>query len=367
MGLDKVFLVDTTLRDGEQTPFVNFKEKEKLKIAYLLDILGVDEIEAGIPASGDDEKKYFEKLFALSLRAKIFSWNRLSRSDITASIICGVKNVHICVPSSDIHIYKKLKKDKDWIIFKMNKVLDFCTTKDLSVTLGFEDASRADFEFLKVLVSEINKYDVKRVRYADTIGLENPFSVSERIKALKAIWNGEIEYHGHNDLGMATANAFSAFISGASHLSVSVNGLGERAGNTALEEICMAIGKSSPASISIDFAKLGKLSRVVEKYSGVKLSKIKPVVGRDIFTHSSGIHINGMIKDKNTYTSIDPLELGRKNKYVIGKYTGKSAAYYIFKQHGYELAEKQILKALKIIKNIFKKKRTYSQNQKIVR
>lgn len=239
--VDTVKIVDTTLRDGEQTPGVAFTVQEKLNIARMLDIAGVCQIEAGIPAMGGDEAEAVQAIAGLGLKAKVMTWNRAVVDDVKKSIACGVDNIHISAPVSDIQINHKLGKSRKWVLDNLRRVIFLAREYNCWVSVGAEDASRADTDFLFEFVQMAEDSGARQIRYADTVGVLDPFQAYERISALKKHTSLDIEIHVHNDFGMATANALAALKAGANLVSTTVAGLGERAGNVALEEVVMAM------------------------------------------------------------------------------------------------------------------------------
>ncbi len=226
-----ICIVDTTLRDGEQKAGIALRSGDKISIARILDRLGIFQIEAGIPAMGGEEKKSVSKIAGLGLRCKVSAWNRLNLSDITHSMECGVGIVHISVPSSDIQIKSKLGKSREWVADTLKKCVSYCMEKDFAVTLGLEDASRADPAFLLQIIASALIEGVQRVRYADTIGILTRSRINEQIRSIKDKVNIDIEMHAHNDLGMAVANSLSAVKAGAGFVDCTIGGIGERAGN----------------------------------------------------------------------------------------------------------------------------------------
>ncbi len=337
MTKKEMTIIDTTLRDGEQSAGVEFSYREKLTIAKHLDVLGVDIIEAGIPAMGRHEQRTIAGILDMDLDARILTWNRLHLGDIKASIATGAENVHISVPVSDIHIEKKLQTTKDELVERYIEVLDYCNAHDLNVSIGAEDASRADEQFLSRIYAEGISRGVRRIRYADTVSVLSPFTAYEKITNLvydigsilsmepdEVLALIEIDFHGHNDLGMGTANALGAFKAGATAISCSVNGLGERAGNTALEEIVLALELLEDVHSKIKVKEIMRVSKLVEKYSGRWLHLSKPIVGDLVFSHEAGIHVDGLLKDPRTYTYLNPKMLGRRHQFVRGKHSGKS-------------------------------------------
>ncbi|WP_320047005.1 homocitrate synthase [uncultured Ilyobacter sp.] len=348
--MENFYILDTTLRDGEQTPGVNFTLEEKLEIAKMLDKAGVKVIEAGIPAMGQQEIEVIKKMNCLGLKCELLTWNRLSKSDIEKSLETGVKNIHIGVPTSDIHIYNKLKKTRKWLIETLKDVVNYAIHKGCKVSVGAEDASRTDMDFLIEFYKTAEELGVSRVRYADTVGALDPFGVYENIKKIRSEINIEIDFHGHNDFGMATANALAACRAGAKYISATINGIGERAGNTSLEEIVASLKYIGKYKTDFDMKQIPVLSKYVEKASGIKLSKNKPLVGEAVFSHESGIHVDGLLKDRRTYEFIDPTEIGRESKFVLGKTSGKASVRNAMKELGMKLDDDKISQILERVR-----------------
>ncbi len=347
------YIVDTTLRDGEQTPGVSFLKNEKIRIAQLLDDIGVDYIEAGIPAMGKQEGDVVREIIALQGRSKIIAWNRMRAEDVQASIDCGAKYIHIAVPASDLHIEKKLNRTRQWLLEEMERVMRIALDAGCEVSIGAEDASRADENFLIQLYQRAVKLGAIRIRFADTLGILTPVTAYQRIKDIRQQVDGDIEFHGHNDFGMATANALSAFQAGATYISCSVNGLGERAGNTALEEIIMTLKFLEKCLHPFDPKKLQDLSQYVEAVSGKRLSDGKPIVGKSVFAHESGIHVDGLLKHPATYESLLPDALGRNREIILGKHSGSAAIMHQFEAIGKSISREQAAEVLKKLQECY--------------
>lgn len=227
----EINIVDTTLRDGEQKAGLALRVSDKVYIARLLDSLGIFQIEAGTPAMGGDEKKSIKRIMELGLKARVSAWNRMNTGDIKQSMDCGVDIIHISVPSSDIQIKTKLNKDRNWVIDNMRECILHAMDKGFEVTIGLEDASRADFKFMMRIIAVAFLEGVKRVRYADTVGVLHRQRAYKAVLDIKEELNIEIEMHAHNDFGMAISNSFSAARAGAKYIDCTVGGIGERAGN----------------------------------------------------------------------------------------------------------------------------------------
>lgn len=322
----KIKLLDTTLRDGEQTAGVVFANQEKIHIAKLLDELGVDQIEAGIPVMGNDEKEVIKKIVKSNLKASIMGWNRAVIKDIEASIDCGVDAVAISISTSDIHIKHKLKSSREKVLDQMVKATEFAKSHGLYVSVNAEDASRTDEDFLITFFKTAKEAGANRIRFCDTVGALNPITTYNKIKLLKDTVGLDIEMHTHNDLGMATANAIAGAMAGATYLGATVNGLGERAGNASLEEVILSLKHSmNIENFDYNISKMRDLCYYVSKASNREIPAWKAVVGERIFYHESGIHADGAIKNPLTYEIIKPEELGLERKILIGKHSGSAA------------------------------------------
>ncbi|MDT8717429.1 homocitrate synthase [Clostridium sp. 19966] len=224
-------IVDTTLRDGEQRPGLSFNMNQKLNLAKYIDSLGVYQIEAGVPAMKGEEKESVWQICQLGLNCKVSAWNRLSVGDIKESMECGVDIIHISAPASRIQISKKLKRDENWVLDKLKECIFYCLERNFQVSIGLEDASRAEENFLISLCDLANSMKVRQIRYADTVGILTPKKTYEIIKGLTEGTNIDLEFHGHNDFGMAEANTLASIAAGAKYVDCTLNGIGERSGN----------------------------------------------------------------------------------------------------------------------------------------
>jgi homocitrate synthase NifV len=261
----KCSFIDTTLRDGEQTAGIVFSAEEKINIVKTLDNARMPYIEAGIPAMDEEEQEVMRALLALKTKAILFPWNRASEKDVTASIQCGFSTVHISVPVSDFHIQYKLKKSREWVLKRLRQVLDFARSFGVSISVGAEDASRADPEYFLKVAQVSAEYGAIRIRYADTVGCMEPFRLRELFTKIIPKCALPIEFHGHNDFGLATANSLAAAYSGVDFISVTSTGIGERAGNACLEEIIAAMERIYAYYPDLNRYYLKQLTQTVKK------------------------------------------------------------------------------------------------------
>jgi homocitrate synthase NifV len=346
------YLIDTTLRDGEQAPGVVFHIKEKLHIAELLDKAGIREIEAGTPAMGKKEISDIRTIVKAGFNFKTFSWSRAVKSDIDTATKTGTQGINISFPVSEIH-QLAMSKDSRWVINTLNETVRYASGKFEYVVIGAQDASRANFSFLADFIGASFFLGAKRVRIADTVGILNPVSTARLFKRIKNCFpDGKFEFHGHNDLGMATANTLVALTSGAYAASLTVNGLGERAGNAALEEVVMALELSYAIKHKINSSVLGELSQIVSLYSGVPIPVNKPVTGAKALSHETGIHTSFLLKNRETYQIIKASKIGFTEKeFLFGKHSGKTALIAFLKKHNIFLSEESYERLLSKIKN----------------
>ncbi|MCR3922156.1 MAG: homocitrate synthase [Firmicutes bacterium] len=347
----QVMLVDTTLRDGEQTAGVVFSNKEKVRIAQMLDSLGVHQLEVGIPVMGGDEKESIKAIVNLGLDASIMAWNRADVQDIKESLDCGVDALAVSISTSDIHIKYKLQKSRAWVLDSMSRAVDFAKKHNKYVSVNAEDASRSEMEFLVQFANRAKECGADRLRFCDTVGILEPFKTLEIVQELHRATNMNIEMHTHNDFGMATANSLAGVRGGASMVGVTVNGLGERAGNAVLAEVAMALEYLFAIDVHVKPHELREISEYVALASGRALPVCMPIVGTNMFAHESGIHADGVMKHPSTYEVFKPEAVGAQRQIIIGKHSGSSALVMKFKEYGITLAEKDASGMLPLVRS----------------
>jgi len=325
---------DTTLREGEQSPGVAFSTEEKVRIARMLQEIGVQALEVGTPAMGGAEEESIKAILRQNLPIRIIGWNRGRRSDLEASFACGVDSVHIGLPSSDHHINGTFKKSREWVVETMQELVAYAKSQGAWVSVSAEDVGRADVDFLIQYARAVKEAKADRLRMSDTIGVLHPFKAFDVVKTIVEGADIPVQVHMHNDFGLATANTLAGIMAGAQHVHVTVNGLGERAGIAPLEEMAMSLQYHLGIDVGVRLEGLHDLCSYVAQVSHRPIPVNKPIVGRSIFEHESGIHVDGMLKAADAFEPFPPERVGGERQIVIGKHTGTGAVQHVLATQG---------------------------------
>ena len=351
----KVRIFDTTLRDGEQTPGISLSPDQKLSIAKKLDTLGVDAIEAGFPVVSAGELKAAKMIVDEGLSCEVAGLARTSRTDIDAAIDAGLNYVHTFIATSDIHLKHKLNMTRDQALEKAVDAVEYGKSHGLQVEFSAEDATRTDREFLKTVFGAVAKAGADRIDIPDTVGYSTPAYIAEITRDAIDATGLPISVHCHNDFGLAVANALSGIHAGASCAHVTINGIGERAGNASLEELSMALQClpfEEKYETGIKSELIYETSRYVSKIVGISVQPNKAIVGDNAFGHESGIHTHGVLNNPLTYEPISPELVGRKRWLQVGKHAGLHGMNAMLADYGVRPSteqSKQILDKVKLL------------------
>ena len=351
----KVRIFDTTLRDGEQTPGVALSPEQKLNIAKKLDELGVDAIEAGFPIVSEGERKAIKMITSANLTAEICGLARTNKKDIDAAIDCGLNYIHTFIATSDIHLEYKLKLTRDQVLEKAVEAVEYAKSRGLQVEFSPEDATRTDREFLKKVFSAVAKAGADRIDIPDTVGYSTPQYIAEITKDAIKSTNLPISVHCHNDFGLAVANAISGIQAGAQCAHVTINGIGERAGNASLEEFVMGLQClqfDQKWETNINTKLLYETSRYVSNLVGISVQPNKAIVGENAFGHESGIHTHGILSNPLTYEPISPELVGRTRWLQVGKHAGVHGMLAMLDDYGVKPDKEQTKQILEKVKSL---------------
>jgi methanogen homocitrate synthase len=349
----KITVYDSTLRDGEQMPGVSFKKTEKVAIAKKLDDIGVSQIEAGFPAVSREEERTVKTVKKEGLNAEILALSRLRKEDIDICIDCDIDMILLFIASSPLHIKYKLRMTEEEVLERTGEIVQYAKDHGLKTSFSTEDSTRTEFKFLRKLNKVAEQHGAERIGLTDTVGCITPEGMRYLAMKVKENLRTPFSIHLHNDFGLALANALVGIQCGASAVATTVNGIGERGGNLALEEFVVAIDASG----------LKALSELVAKLSRIKIPKNKPLVGSYAFSHESGIHVAATLECPMTYEPIPPGFVGNKRKLVLGKHSGKTVVRDRLEEKGIEATEEEICDILREIKVIGEQKGRVSSRE----
>ncbi|BCU69540.1 isopropylmalate synthase [Stygiolobus caldivivus] len=350
----KVRIFDTTLRDGEQAPGIDLTIEQKVRIAKQLAELGVDVIEAGFPAASEGEFESTKRILdEVGDKVEVIGLSRAVKQDIDRTIDTGIASIHVFIATSDIHLKYKLKMTREQVLDRIYESVRYAKDHGLIVEYSPEDATRTEEEFLLKAVKTAVEAGADRINIPDTVGVMHPFKFYDLIsKVVKAADGRIISVHCHNDFGLATANSIAGVMAGARQVHVTVNGIGERAGNASLEEVVMSLKKLLGYEVGVKTFMLYETSRLVSELTGVPVPYFKAIVGENAFGHESGIHVHGVIENPFTYEPISPEEVGNFRRIALGKHSGIHGLKKLLSEQGIELSDDELREVLKEIKSL---------------
>jgi len=364
--MDKAIRIfDTTLRDGEQTPGVSLTAEEKVRIARQLDKLGVDAIEAGFPISSKGEKDSVEAVATAGLSCEVVGLARANKSDIDAALSAKVKCVHVFLATSDLHLKHKLKLTQDQVIAHIAESIAYAKKQNVIVEFSAEDATRTEIGFLKKAYLTAQEAGADRVNLTDTVGVSSPEMISRITKEVVSTLRIPVSIHCHDDFGLAVANSLAAVNVGASQVHVTMNGLGERAGNASLEEVVMSLHRLYDRPTKIKTELLYETSRLVATLTGIRVQPNKAIVGENAFGHESGIHTHGITEMPLTYEPYDPSIVGRRRWFQAGKHAGAHGIAAQLAEEGFFPDKTQLGQIVARVKDIGDKGKTVTDAELI--
>ena len=347
----KIEILDTTIREGEQSPNVSFSIDQKIQIVKELDEFGVDFIELGHPVVSPDIREAITELSTLDTKAKKLIHGRARRDDIDDALSFKVPWIGIFFGVSKISLEHKFGIDQSTALDRIVEAVSYAKENDISLRFTAEDASRSEESYLIEVAQAVEEAGADRFSVADTVGVLTPEKTESIISALKSSINIPIHIHCHNDFGLATANSVIALLSGAAVVDVTVNGIGERCGITPLAEIVLLLKSEYNVENKWDLSRLTKLTRKVEQYSGTFNSENKPIVGQYAFTHKAGLHSRAVLKDPRTYEAFDPNLINRDRNITLDKFSGKDALAYRLDSMEIKYSSDQLNQILAVIKS----------------
>jgi isopropylmalate/homocitrate/citramalate synthase len=347
--LKRVKILDSTLREGEQSVGVSFTKRQRLQIAWMLDYFGVDAIEIS-PIVSDSHRESLREMIKAGLAAQIVSHGRALIDDVDISRSCDAEWIAMYHSVSDIHLASKLHVSRETALERSISVIDYAKSHGLKVRFTAEDATRSEPDYLSSFISEVTKAGVDRIGIPDTVGISRPQQMARLIKLVRGFTDLPIDVHCHNDLGLALANSLAAAEAGAEQIHVTIDGLGERVGITSLAELTMSLRLLYNCDRPFRYEMLSELSELVSNYTGTPVPATKPIVGRNAYTHKAGTHVAAIIRNPEAYEIIPPRLVGNTRRLVFGELSGKNGAAYLLRILGVEPTSelsKEIARGLK--------------------
>jgi isopropylmalate/homocitrate/citramalate synthase len=334
-----IILEDTTLRDGEQAPGIALSKVQKLEILAKLIGMNVKWIEVGIPKMGGEELEYLRESLQYADRATLIAWNRGVRDDVAFSLDLGFKAIHIGLPTSDVHLRSSVAKSRRWVANQAADLIKYAKDRGAYVSISAEDVGRTEPAFLQEYAGVVAEAGADRLRLSDTVGILSPQAYAERVRLVASAAPIDTQCHCHNDFGLAVANTLAGLEAGARYFHVCVNAMGERAGMPDLAQMAMALKVLYNQDVGVDTSQLTSLSALVSRHTGVPSEPWRPVVGRNVFAHESGIHSKGMLNDASSFEPMSPDDVGGTRRIVIGKHAGRAAIEHFLKLANVSVAQ----------------------------
>jgi D-citramalate synthase len=347
--VEEVQFLDTTLRDGEQAPGVSLTPDEKARIAQALDRAGIDVVEAGSACTGSGERETIRRVTGLDLDATVTSFSRGIQHDIDLALDCDVDGINLVVPASDRHVEEKVGTSREANVQSTVELVEYAKDHGLWVEVIGEDGSRADLDYLEELLGAALDAGADRVCFADTVGHATPDRTLEAVDRLADL--GPVSAHTHDDLGLAVMNALVAVAAGADLVHGTINGIGERAGNVALEEVAIALDHGYGVE-TMTLTEVYDVAELVANTTGIPLAPNKAVVGANAFTHESGIHTDGTLKDEAMYEPYPPEKVGRERRLALGKHAGRAGVEAALAEHDIDVDEEELDEIVQRVKDI---------------
>jgi isopropylmalate/homocitrate/citramalate synthase len=341
-----VMLEDTTLRDGEQAPGVAFSPAIKRHILDRLLAVGVRSVEVGIPAMGGDELDFVASVVDRQDEARLIAWNRGVREDVERTLDLGYRAVHVGLPASDRHLASSVRRDRSWLLATARDLVSLAKDRGAFVSISAEDLARTDPAFLVEYAGVVHEAGADRLRLSDTVGMMTPEAYGDRIATLSEQSTIDLQCHAHNDFGLAVANTLAGLRAGARYFHVTLNGIGERAGMPDLAQMVAALKFLYDVDLGIKLSELTGLAREFAEILGEAVPPWQPIVGRNVFAHESGIHVNAMLRDTSSFEPFPPEEVGGERRYVLGKHSGRALIEHVLTERGLEYDDRVLAACL---------------------